>query len=54
MSHASQVDSIDLQKNKYITAALKELKHVFLSYFDYQQNYRYIEENLKIILYRDR
>ena len=33
---------------------LKELKHCILSYFDHQQNYHYTEENLKIILYRDR
>ena len=38
VSHASQVDSIDLQKNKYVTAA----------YF--VQNYLEIEGNLKIIV----
>ena len=32
----------------------RQLSHCILSYFDHRQNYLEIEENLKIILYRDR
>ena len=32
----------------------KEHSHGILSYFDQAQNYHYIEENLKIKLYKDR
>ena len=36
------------------SSVLKEHSQGILSYFEYRQNYRYIEGNLKIILNKDK
>ena len=49
MNKADQICDI-----KGSTSLFKGLSHGILSYFEHRQNYRLIEGNLKIILYKDR